>query len=83
VPLKRLNGRTKQCAICFYYSTSSAYAACVSCMIGLRDVRIELMSATRKHMIDCHDAIDGSYCSNCRNPLFFYFSMQYVPICTQ
>jgi len=39
-------------------------------MVGLRDVHIELVSAIRKHVTDYH-AIDGRYCTSCRNLLFF------------
>jgi len=63
--ISALNGRTKQCAIYFYYFTSDTYAACASCMIGLRNVHIGLMSAIRKHVIDYHDAIDSDWFERC------------------
>jgi len=81
--ISALSENTKQCAIYFYYITGNDYAACASCMIDLRDVHIELLSAIRKHVTDCHDAIDSRYCSNCRKPLFFIFSCNMCPICTQ
>jgi len=74
--INALSGRTKHCAIYFYYSTDGTYVACASCMIDLRYVRLELISAIPNHVTDYHDAIDGKYCSNCRNPLFTIF-----PIC--
>jgi len=75
------NESTKQCAIYFYYSVSNA--VCASCMIDLRGVHIQLLSAIRKHVNDYHDAINSGYCSNCRNPLFMIFSCNMCPICTQ
>ena len=32
-----LNGRTKCCAIYFYYSTDGSYIVCTSCMIAIAD----------------------------------------------
>jgi len=58
--ISALNGSTKQCAIYFYYSMGNAYAVWASCMIDLRNVHIELVSAIRKHVIDY--AIDDRYC---------------------
>jgi len=81
--INALSGRTKHCAIYFYYPTGGTYAACTSCMIELRYVRIELISAIQKHVTNYHDAIDGKYCSNCRNPLFTIFPCNMCPICTQ
>jgi len=78
-----LSGRTKHSAIYFYYSTDGTYAACTSYMIDLRYVRLELISAIQKHITDYHDAIDGKYCSNCRNSLFTIFPCTMCPICTQ
>jgi len=63
-----LNWRAKQCAIYFYYSMGGALAVCV---ISLADVHIRQMYIIQKHVIEYHDAIDDSFCSNCRNPLFF------------
>jgi len=80
--ISALNGNTKQCTVYFYYITGNDYA-CASCMIDLRDVHIELLSAIRKHVIDCHDAIDGKFYSNCRKSLFFIFPCNMCPICTQ
>jgi len=81
--INALSGRTKQCAIYFYYSMDDTYAACASCMINLTYVHLELISAIQKHVTDYHDAIDGKYCSNCRNPLFTIFPCNMCPICTQ
>jgi len=80
--INALSGRTKHCAI-YFYSTGGTYVACASCMIDLRYVRLELISAIQKHVTDYHDAIDGKYCSNCRNPLFTIFLCNMCPICTQ
>jgi len=57
--INALNGNTKQCAI--YYSTGNDYNVCASCIIDLRGVHIELLSAIRKHVTNYHDAIDGRY----------------------
>jgi len=76
--LNALNG-TKHCAI--YYSMDSA--VCASCMIDLVGVELGEMYPTRRHVIDTHDAIDGRYCSNCRNRLFFIFPCNMCPMCTQ
>jgi len=81
--ISALNRRTKQRAIYFYYFTGGSYAVCASCMTGLRDVRIELMSAIRKHVIDYHDAIDGKYCSNCKNPQIKLRKLFFHAICTR
>jgi len=81
--INALNGGTKQCAIYFYYSTGGALVVCASCMINLVDVQLGQMYATRKHVIDSHDAIDGRYCSECRSPLFLIFPCNMCPICTQ
>jgi len=81
--INALSERTKHCAIYFYYSMSDTYVACASCMIDLRYVRLELISAIQKHITDYHDAINGKYCSNCRNPLFTIFPCNMCPICTQ
>jgi len=45
---------------------------CASCMINLVGVQLGQINATRKHVIDSYDAIDGRYCSECRSPLFFH-----------
>jgi len=81
--INALNGRTKQCAIYFYYSTGDALTVCASCIISLADVYIGQMYAIQKHVIEYHDAIDGSFCSNCRNPLFFILLCNMCPICIQ
>jgi len=81
--LNALNGGTKHCAIYFYYSTGGALAVCASCMINLVGVELGEMYPTRKHVIDSYDAIDGRYCSDCRNPLFLIFPCNMCPICTQ
>jgi len=81
--INALNGNTKQCAIYFYYSTGNDYNVCASCMIDLRDVHIDLLSAVRKHVTNYHDAIEGRYCSNCRKPLFLILPCNMCPICTQ
>jgi len=81
--LNALNGGTKHCAIYFYYSTGGALAVCASCMIDLVGVELGEMYPTRRHVIDTHEAIDGRYCSNCRNPLFFIFPCNMCPMCTQ
>jgi len=75
-----LNGHTKQCAI-YFYSTGDALA-CASCMISLADLHIGQMYATRKHVTEYHDAIDGSFCSSCRNQLFLIVpcARLYVPV---
>jgi len=40
--INALNGRIKQCAIYFYYSTGGALAMCASCMIiDLANVHID------------------------------------------
>jgi len=81
--LNALNEGTKHCAIYFYYSTGSALAVCASCMIELVGVDLGEMYPTRRHVIDTHEAIDGRYCSNCRNPLFLIFPCNMCPMCTQ
>jgi len=82
--LNALNGGTKHCAIYFYYSTGGALAVCASCMIDLIGVELgEMYPNLRRHVIDTHDAIDGRYCSNWRNPLFFIFPCNMCPMCTQ
>jgi len=81
--INALSGRTKQCAIYFYYTTDSTYTACASCMINLKYVHLELISAIQKHVTNYHDATDDKYCSNCKNPLFTIFSCNKCPICTQ
>jgi len=78
--LNELSGRTKHCAIYFYYSTGGALAVCASCMIELVGVQLGEMYPTQRHVSDTHDAIDGRYCSKCGNPLFFIFPCN---ICVQ
>ena len=78
-----LNGRTKFCTTYFYYSTSGALALCASCMIVLQDANVGHMYAVRKHVIELHDAVDGRFCSNCRNPLYLIFPCNMCPICTR
>jgi len=68
--INALNGHTKQCAIYFYYSTGGVLAVCTSCMVSLANLHIVQMYAIRKHVTEYHDAIDGSFHSSCRNPLF-------------
>jgi len=80
--INALNGHTKQCAIYFYYSTGGALAVCASCMVSLADLHIGQMYAIRKHVTEHHDAIDGSFCSSCRNPLFLILPCNMCPICT-
>jgi len=80
--INALSGRTKQCAIYFYYSTDDTYVACALCMIDLRYVRLEPISAIRKRITDYHDGIDGKYCSNCRKTLFTIFPRNMCSICT-
>jgi len=80
--INALSGRTKQCAIYFYYSKDDTYVACASCMINLSFMRHELVTAVRKHITDYHDGIDGKYCSNCRMPLFTIFPCNMCPMCT-
>jgi len=63
----------KQCAIYFYYSMGDALAMCASYIINLVGVQLGQMYATRKHVIDSLNAIDGRNFSECRNPLFFIF----------
>jgi len=81
--INALSGPTKHYAIYFYYSTYGTYVACASCVINLRYVCLELISAMQNHVTDYHDAIDSKYCSNCRNPLFTIFPCNMCPICTQ
>jgi len=38
-----------------------ALAVCTSCLITVADVHIRQTYAIRKHMIEYHDAIDGSF----------------------
>jgi len=79
-----LNGHTKQCAIYFYYLVSSDYAVCTICMVKLlNSIRLDLVYAMRKHVIELHDVINGKYCSECRAPLFQIFPCNMCPICTQ
>jgi len=78
--INALNGHTKHCAIYFYYSTGGALA---SCMVSLADSHIGQMYAIQKHITEYHDAIDGSFCSSCRNPLFLILPCNMCPICTQ
>ena len=75
-----LNGRTKVCAIYFYYSTGGALALCASCMISIQD--FEHMYAVRKHVIKLYDAVDGRYCANCRDSLYIIFPCNMCPTCT-
>ncbi|XP_070168836.1 uncharacterized protein [Polyergus mexicanus] len=65
-----LNGRTKFCAIYFYYSTGSDYAVCASCMIAIADTDYGYMYAVRKHVTELYDVISGRSCSNCRQALY-------------
>jgi len=81
--LNALNRGTKHCAIYLYYSTGGVLAMCASCIIDLVGVELGEMYPTRRHVIDTHDAIDGRYCSNCKNPLFFIFPCNMCPMCTQ
>jgi len=81
--INALNGNTKQCAIYFYYSTGDDYDVCTSCMINLRGVHIDLLSAIRKHVTNYHDEIEGRYCSNCRKPVFLILPCNMCPTCTQ
>jgi len=81
--INALNGNTKQCAIYFYYSTGNDYNVCALCINGLRGVHIDFISAIRKHVTNYHDAIEGRYCSNCRNPLFIILPCNMCPTCTQ
>ena len=76
-----LNGRTKCCAIYFYYTTGGALAVCASCMIALSDADVGHMYAFRKHVIELHDAIEGRSCSNCRLPMYQIFPCNMCPIC--
>ena len=79
-----LNRLTKQCAIYFYYLVSSDYAVCTSCMIHLSNsIRLDLVYAMRKHVIELYDMINSRYCSECRTPLFQIFPCNMCPICTQ
>jgi len=71
--ISSLGGCTKQCAI-YFYPIDGTYVACASCMIDLKYVRIELISAIRKHVIDYRDAIDDIV----QIAEIRYFSMQYL-----
>jgi len=81
--INALNSNTKQCAIYFYYSTGNDYNVCASCMINLRGVHINLLLVIRKHVTNYHDAIEGRYCSNCREALFLILPCNMCPTCTQ
>jgi len=81
--INALNGHTKQCAIYFYYSTGGVLVVCASCMVNLVVLHIGQMYAIRKHVTEYHDAIDGSFCSCCRNPLFLILLCNMCSICTQ
>ncbi|XP_050447449.1 uncharacterized protein LOC126849549 [Cataglyphis hispanica] len=77
-----LNGRTKCCTIYFCYSTGGALALCTSCMISVSDTDFGYMYTIRRHVTELHDAVDGRFCSNCRNPLYQIFPCNMCPICT-
>jgi len=81
--INALNGHTKHCAIYFYYSTGGALDVCASCMVSLADLHIGQMYAIQEHKTEYHDAIDVSFCSSCRNPLFLILPCNMCPICTQ
>jgi len=80
--INALNGHTKQCATYFYYSTGGALAVCASCMVNLADLHIGQMYAIRKYVTEYHDAIEGSFCSSCRNPMFLILPCNMCPIWT-
>jgi len=79
--INALNG--KQCAIYFYYSTGDNYDVCTTCMMNLRGVHIDVLSAVRKHVINYHNEIEGKYCSNCKKPVFLILPCNMCPTCTQ
>ncbi|EZA51545.1 hypothetical protein X777_09754 [Ooceraea biroi] len=81
--LMAITGRTKMCAVYFYYSTGCSLAVCASCIIRLRGVELGTMYVVRKHEIDTHDGITGRWCSNCHDSLYTIFPCNMCPICTQ
>jgi len=80
--INALNARsTKFCIIYSYYSTGGALAVCATCMIALQGVDSQMMYAIKKHIIETLDAMDGRFCSNCRDPLYLTFPCNMCPIC--
>jgi hypothetical protein len=78
--ISALNGRTKVCAIYFYYTTGGRSILCTSCMINIQDNHHRY--AIRKHVIELHDALDGRHCSNCSSPVYTIFPCNMCPMCT-
>lgn len=77
-----LNGRTKCCAIYFYYIDGS-YIVCASCMIAYADTESEHTYAIRKHVTEPYDVINGRFCKNCSTPLYQILPCDMCPICTK
>lgn len=79
--------QNEQCAIYSYYIIGNNYVTCSTCMLNVMnpddDDNDELMSVSRKHVTAPHDAIDGKYCSNCRDPVFIIFQCDMCPMCSQ
>ena len=64
-----ITGRTRHCAIYFYYTTGGTYSACAECIMQIADTDFNIMHAFRKHVTDAFGRLDGKYCSNCIQPI--------------
>ena len=78
-----ITGRTKHCAIYFYYTTGGTYSACAECIMRIADTDFQIMHAFRKHVTDAFGRLDSKYCSNCRQPMFVLIPCNMCPVCTQ
>lgn len=76
-----LNTLKKMCVIQFYYMDHHA-KFCSSCIVNFSDL-FSCLRAIRKHDTDSYIFLDGSFCSECRNPLFQIMPCNLCPICTK
>ena len=79
--LHALNSRTKHCMILFGYSTGGALSVCATCIIELSDVELGGLNAVRIHETGPIGALNGRYCSNCRQPMCIYIPTNMCPLC--
>ena len=77
-----LNGRTKCCAIYYYYIDGS-YIVCALCVIAYADTEFEPIYAVRKHITELYNVINGRTCKNCSTTLYQILPCSMCPICTK
>ena len=72
---------TKMCCIYFYYKSEHNEKFYTCCFIRISDL-FSNIRVVREHTSTIYDLILGSYCRECRKPLYQIMPSNMCPICT-